>query len=99
MIFAKVVGTVVASQREDGMEGAAYLLVEVCDSKGTTKEDYLVALDAVGAGYDELVLVSQGSSCRQTERTYQKPVDGMIAAIVDLVDADGKEVYRKYGTG
>ena len=97
MIFAKVVGSVVASQRDDGMQGAAYRLVEVCDQCGKPKRDYLVALDAVGAGYDELVLISQGSSCRQTEGTYQKPVDGMITAIVDLVEERGGEVYRKHG--
>ena len=97
MIIAKVVGTVVASQREDGLQGATYLLVEVCDQNLKPKRDYLVALDMVGAGYDEVVLISQGSSCRQTDTTYQKPIDGMITAIVDLIDERGREVYRKYG--
>ena len=97
MIIAKVVGTVVASQREDGMQGATYLLVEVCDQNLKSKKDFLVALDVVGAGYDELVLISQGSSCRQTETTYQKPVDAMVIAIVDLIDEKDREVYRKYG--
>jgi hypothetical protein len=49
----------------------------------------------VGAGADELVLVAQGSSARMTEVSREKPVDAVIAGIVDTVEMDGRDVYLK----
>jgi ethanolamine utilization protein EutN/carbon dioxide concentrating mechanism protein CcmL len=95
MVFAKVVGTVVSSVKEDNIDGASYLLVELCGQNGAPKGDYIVALDLVGAEYSEMVLISQGSSCRQTEYTNKKPVDCVIPAIVDIVDEEGKVVFSK----
>lgn len=95
MIFARVVGTVVATQRSDQIRGARYLLVEATDPRGRPKGGYHVALDVVGAGVGELVLLAQGSSARQTEMSDQKPIDAVIAGIVDLVEEGGDEVFRK----
>ena len=55
----------------------------------------MIALDIVGAGRGEIVLVSQGSSTRQTPGTIDKPVDALIVGIVDSVDENGTVVYRK----
>lgn len=52
----------------------------------TPKESTVVAVDSVGAGVGEVVLVAQGSSARQTEFTKNKPVDAVIMAIVDKLD-------------
>jgi microcompartment protein CcmK/EutM len=95
MIFARVVGTVVATHRCDEIRGARYLLVEATDPRGQPKGSYHVALDVVGAGVGELVLLAQGSSARQTEMSDQKPIDAVIAGIVDLVEEGGDEVFRK----
>jgi microcompartment protein CcmK/EutM len=95
MIFAQVVGTVVATRREDGIDGARYLLVEECSCRGEARSRYHVALDVVGAGAGELVMIAQGSSCRQTAVSDRKPIDALICGIVDLVDEQGKIVYRK----
>ena len=95
MIFAEVVGTVVATQRADAISGAKYLLVEQCSQQGEGRGRYHVALDAVDAGVGELVMISQGSSCRQTEISNRQPVDALICGIVDLVDQQGRVVYRK----
>ena len=54
-----------------------------------------VAIDAVGAGQGEIVLVVGGSSARQTEVTTNKPVDATINAIVDYIEIEGKLVYDK----
>jgi ethanolamine utilization protein EutN/carbon dioxide concentrating mechanism protein CcmL len=90
-----VVGTVVATRREDGISGAKYLLVEECTHHGEARRRYHVALDVVDAGVGELVMIAQGSSCRQTEVSDRKPVDALICGIVDLVDEQGRIVYRK----
>ncbi len=95
MIFGQIVGTVVGTARSDGISGARFLLVRECSYRGRMKDSYLVALDSVSAGPGEMVLVSQGSSARQTETTYQKPIDALIVGIVDSVTERGEVVYRK----
>ena len=95
MIFAKTVGTVVSTARSDEIAGAKFLFVRECTYKGDLKDNYIIALDAVQAGPGEMVLIAQGSSCRQTENTFQKPVDALIVGIVDSIDERGNVVYRK----
>jgi microcompartment protein CcmK/EutM len=95
MIFARVVGTVVATRRSDRVEGPRFMLTELTSSRGEPRGDYLVALDGVGAGIGELVMVSQGPSARQTPRTDRQPVDALICGIIDLVEDRGAVVFRK----
>ncbi len=95
MIFARVAGTIVATRRSDNLPGAKYLLVELCDQRGRGRKDYLVALDGIGAGAGELVMVTQGPSARQIAFSDKKPVDALISGIVDLVDENGEVVFRK----
>ena len=61
------------------------------------KGDYVVAMDSVGAGEGEIVFYVSGSSSRMTAVTNGRPSDAAVTAIVDLVDLDGKTVYRKTG--
>ena len=95
MIFGKIVGTVVSAQIDEGMKGKKCLLVQTCNHKGEVDGNYLVAVDLVGAGVEEVVLISQGSSARQTEVTHQKPVDCVIVGIVDMVEEHNKIVFKK----
>ena len=85
----------VATRREDGIRGAKYLLVQQCSHRGEARARYHVALDVVDAGVGEMVMIAQGSSCRQTTLSERKPVDALICGIVDLVDEQGQIVYRK----
>ena len=95
MIFGRVAGSVVATRRSDRVEGPKFLLVELTDCRGGSRGDFLVALDGVGAGVGELVMVSQGPSARQTQRTDRQPVDALICGIIDLVEERGGIVFRK----
>ena len=95
MNLGKVVGTVVSERRADRIEAARYLLIELCNQQGIGKNDFQVALDMIGAGYGEIVLLCQGSAARQTEITYDRPMDAVIVAIVDLIDEKGTVVYQK----
>ena len=95
MIFAKIVGTVVSTQMDEGIKGKKCLLVQTCNHQGETDGHYLVAVDLVGAGVEEIVIISQGSSARQTEITHQKPVDCVIVGIVDMVEERNKIVFKK----
>ena len=93
MNLARVRGTVVATRRADKVEGANWLLVEECDQKGGGRGEYLVALDMAGADRGQLVLLTQGSSCRWTTRTDDRPMDTLVVAIVDAIDQAGAIVF------
>jgi len=95
MILAKVVGTVVSSKVNSGISGGKYLLVERCNQKADVKNDFLVALDLVGAGYNEVVMISESTSARETTLTKNKAIDTIIVGIIDLIDENDTVVYKK----
>ena len=95
MIFARVVGNVVCTLKDEKLVGTKLLLVQPVDLEGQAKGNPIVGIDAVGAGEGELVLLVQGSSARQTTRTESNPVDCTIFAIVDTVEKHGKAVFKK----
>jgi microcompartment protein CcmK/EutM len=95
MNFGRVLGTVVSTQKNDGIQGKRYLLVQSCQPNGDLLNEFHIAIDLVGSGHDEMVLLSQGSSARQTQDTYQKAVDCVIIGIVDLVEKYNQFLYRK----
>ena len=96
MQLARVTGTVVATRTVDGVDRPTYLIVDPCDTSGRgSGKKQLVAVDTVGAGFDEVVLVAQGSSARQTSVSDKKAVDAVVVGIVDKVDEAAKVTYRK----
>ena len=86
MILARVIGTVWATRKDEKISGMKLQIVRPVDLQYKDKESFFVAVDAVGAGVGEIVLVVQGSSARQTKLTENKPVDATIMAIVDKLD-------------
>lgn len=96
MILAKVIGTVVCTQKDSRLLGAALQVVEPL-SIATQAVDgkAIVAIDTVGAGLGEIVLVVTGSSARQTDATVGTPVDAVIMGIVDTINLDGQVVFQK----
>ncbi|RLB58861.1 MAG: ethanolamine utilization protein EutN [Deltaproteobacteria bacterium] len=96
MFLAKVVGNVVSTRKVEKLTGSKLLLVEPVDfEKQQSLGPPLVAVDAVGAGEGEIVLVVQGSSARLTPATESSPVDATIMAIVDFIDLAGTQTFRK----
>ena len=95
MILGKVIGTVVATRKEASMNGLTLLVIRQVDVEGKESSNYLVAVDAVGAGPGELVMVATGSSARQTEVTDKRPCDAVVMAIVDQWDLNGETRFRK----
>ena len=95
MILAQVLGTVVSTRKDSGLLGLKLLLVREVDANFVPTGQQVVAADAVGAGTDELVLVAQGSSARNTEVSRDKPVDAVIAGIVDAVEIAGRDAWLK----
>jgi len=96
MLLARVTGTVVSTRKEQRIEGIKFLLLEKIDAATMQgKKDYVVAMDSVGAGIDEVVFYASGSSSRMTTVTDGKPSDAAIIAIVDFIEVKGEMVYRK----
>lgn len=88
MIYGKVSGSVWATQKVETLNGLKFLIVQHYTVTGKALDQYTVAVDGVGAGAGEMVLMAQGSSARQTPITEKKPVDAVIMAIVDTLEMD-----------
>ena len=95
MQLARVVGTVVATRKEETLQGLRLLVVRPLDEDGRETGNAIVSADAVGAGPDEVVLIAAGSSARQTTVTDKRPVDSVIMAIVDSWYVGDDVKYRK----
>ncbi|MFZ5946960.1 MAG: EutN/CcmL family microcompartment protein [Stygiobacter sp.] len=91
MILGRVIGTVWSTKKDEALVGAKFLIVRHLDLEYKPKEATVIAVDSVGAGVGEVVLVAQGSSARQTTFTKNKPVDAVIMAIVDKLDISVKD--------
>ncbi len=95
MKFARVVGNVVATRKEEKVRGRKFMVIQPVNLEMEPSGDVMVAVDAVGAGVGELILFATGSTARQTHLTENRPTDCVIMAIVDLVDIDGESAYDK----
>lgn len=95
MLIGKVVGTLVATRKEERMEGLRFLVVKQVDVEGRETGSYVVAADVVQAGVGEYVLYATGSAARQTVLTDRKPCDGVIMAVVDTWEVDDEVKYTK----
>ncbi|MDP6538395.1 MAG: EutN/CcmL family microcompartment protein [Planctomycetota bacterium] len=96
MLIGKVVGSVVATQKDEKLTDRKFLVVHMHDHENLPREQYVVAVDSVGAGPDDMVMIATGSSARQTELTDGRPCDAVVMAIVDSWDLGGDNVYEKW---
>lgn len=101
MFVAKVTGSVISTQKVESMTGQKLLIVEPyrLDSAGrdklVTTGRTFVAVDMLGAGVGDMVLISQGSSARFTPETNKLPIDTVVIGIVDQVSIERQSVYSR----
>jgi len=100
MFIARVRGNVVTTQKVSKMSGRKLLVIEPLrvDEKGkafTPTGRCFVAVDSIGAGTEDLVLVTQGSSARMTETTSDAPIDCVVIGIIDTVGVMQNQIYTK----
>jgi microcompartment protein CcmK/EutM len=95
MRIAKVVGMAVATIKDPRLEGGKLLLVAEANPAGQVQGCPFVALDMVGAGEGELVVVVEGSSARVAAGDANRPVDAVIVGILDSLRHDGQMTYIK----
>lgn len=97
MYAAKVIGTVVCTRKDEKINGLKMQVVQPINLLTLQEEGKpAVAIDVVGAGLSEVVLIVGGSSARQTAVTANMPVDATIMAIIDSIDIGGNKVFDKY---
>ncbi|MBI4551748.1 MAG: EutN/CcmL family microcompartment protein [Candidatus Latescibacteria bacterium] len=95
MDLGRVTGTVVATQKNERLAGYKLLIVSLLTLEGKPTGAHVVALDTIGAGVGETVIVVRGSSARQAEGMGGVPVDASIIAIIDSIEVEGTIRYRK----
>ena len=86
MILARIVGTVVATRKDDRLVSNKLLIARPIDPHGKPEGTYLVAVDTVDAGFGETVLIVSGSSARMASGMKDCPVDAAVVGIIDHVD-------------
>jgi microcompartment protein CcmK/EutM len=89
MIVAKIVGTVVATRKDERLVSNKLLVVRPVDPSGKPEGSYLVAVDTVDAGFGETVLIVSGSSARMASGMKDCPVDAAIVGIIDTIHVAG----------
>lgn len=95
MQIARVIGTVVSTQKEPSLRGSKFLLLQLLDEQGEPTPEYEVAIDCVGAGFDEWVLVSRGSAARRVSGSEHRPTDAAVVGIIDTVTAGNRQIYSQ----
>lgn len=82
MLMGKVVGSIVSTRKSENLVGNKFMIVEIAEHmKANTKQ--LIAIDKIGAGIGEFVLVAQGSAARIGTGMKDAPIDAAIVGIID----------------
>jgi ethanolamine utilization protein EutN len=101
MFIARVTGSVVSTQKIASMIGHKLLVVEPYRLEGEKRKSLIttgrtfIAVDTLGAGEDDYVLITQGSSARLTPETKELPIDAVVIGIVDSVHIEKTPVYSR----
>lgn len=86
MLLARIIGTVVATQKDERLVASKLLVAQPLDARGKARGGQLVAVDTVDAGLGETVLIVSGSSARMAGELQETPVDAAVVGIVDTVE-------------
>lgn len=101
MFVAKVTGSVVSTQKVEEIVGTKLMVVEPFRLEEKNRKDLVttgrtfVAVDTIGAGVGDFVLIVQGSSARLTENTRSMPIDALIVGIIDTVHVENNCVFNR----
>lgn len=104
MYLGQVIGSVVATKKDESMRGRKLLMVRpmLVDPEDSSRfkpgNNTIIAIDTLGAGEGEMVMLAQGSSARQAQGLKALPVDAAIVGLVDTVNIQGKTTYESSGS-
>lgn len=86
MYIGKVIGTVVATRKDENLVGAKLMITQPLNIDLKAKGEPIIAVDTVGAGIGELVIYSKGTAARVAARKMDAPIDIAIIGIIDEMD-------------
>ncbi|GAA4649462.1 EutN/CcmL family microcompartment protein [Kistimonas scapharcae] len=89
MLIGKVTGNIWATRKLDGLNGFKLMIVSLVNSDGADSKSAMVAVDTVGAGIGDMVLVARGGAARKAAMIHEGPVDAAIVGIVDNMEISG----------
>ncbi|MCR6544904.1 EutN/CcmL family microcompartment protein [Dehalobacterium formicoaceticum] len=89
MLIGKVINSIWSTRKDESLKGAKFMIVQLQDTPEKDKGRIIVALDMIGAGIGERVLITQGSSARRMPNFKDAPID---ATIVGIIDEDQQDV-------
>ena len=95
MRIASIIGTAVATMKDEKLRGHRLLLAREADLDGKPHGKPFVAVDTVDAGPGDLVIITEGSSARQTGTTLNLPVDAVVVGVLDSLETAGKTTFQK----
>jgi microcompartment protein CcmK/EutM len=95
MRIAYIIGTAVATMKDEKLRGRKLLLARESDLQGKQRGEPFVAVDTVDSGPGDLVVITEGSSARNTEFTHDLPVDAVVIAVLDSLEVGGTTTFRK----
>ena len=88
MELGRVIGSVVSTIKEPSYKGFKLLLVKLIDENFKDKRETYIAVDTIGVGRDEIVILVSGSAARKTEMTKDIMIDLTIVAKVDRINLE-----------
>lgn len=94
MIIGKVVGNVWATQKEEKMENLKLLIVQPLDWRGKSTSDIEIAVDRIGAGVGERILVTKGTPAHKVCRDRDVPIDAAVVGIIDSLEVSESTVIE-----
>ncbi|NLL18833.1 MAG: EutN/CcmL family microcompartment protein [Clostridia bacterium] len=83
MLIGRVKGPIWSTRKDESLVGAKFMVVQLLDTPEEGKGRIIVAVDMIGAGVGERVLITQGSSARRMAGFQNAPVDAVIVGIID----------------
>ncbi|KXG75101.1 EutN/CcmL family microcompartment protein [Thermotalea metallivorans] len=95
MKIGKIIGTVVATRKDERLTGYKLMITQALDVKGQPEGDAIIAVDTVGAGMGELVIFTTGTAARYAADKPQSPIDAAIVGIIDNIDLDEDLLRRR----
>jgi ethanolamine utilization protein EutN len=90
MLIGKIIGHVWATRKNENLSGCKLMIVEPIAYRSHEKRYPIVAVDSIGGGIGETVLVVSGSSARVSMKNGSAPIDHVIVGIVDKLELDGE---------
>jgi len=96
MIIARVIGNVWATRKDEQLSGFKFMVVQPLNhGSNKVEESTFVAVDQIGAGVGETVLIVKGSSARRSVEKENLPVDASIIGIIDKVEVSRDIIEEK----